>query len=71
MKCANCAWSMPDSWRRHPAGRKVCCSKKCATEFAFAELARLERHLSNIIVKTRGMAKDLASIALNSNQDPP
>jgi hypothetical protein len=58
---------IPDGWRTHAAGRHKTCSKRCQTEFALAELARLEGHLKKISSTARGMAKDMAVNALYSN----
>lgn len=50
--------------------RIACCTAKCAAEFAVEDYTRLEAWLSVILVKSRGMASDMATSALYSNLYP-
>lgn len=66
MTCPQCGSQFTQ--RIYRVGENYLCQVGCADRYARAEVVRLREWLKHIRLKTRGMASDLAGIALNTNQ---
>ncbi len=67
-RCAHCAVTIPDGYKRHVFEDKAFCAEACIDKYARAECIRRRSWLSLISWATRGLARSYAKSALYSNR---